>query len=128
MEWLPDAFSLLLCSSVSLGYAFIAFPLCLRVFEPLCYALVFCHFGGCSRTFRRAMPTAPPQRHLPLLSPNVRHNGGCSRICRRFMWRKIRTLAAVPVLPAVHFGDNLGRIGTNRKFITTYKPILNKLL
>jgi hypothetical protein len=62
------------------------------------------------------------------LSPNVRHNGGCSRVCRRFMWRKSRNLAAVPVLAAVHFGDNFAVIGTNRKFITTYKLILNKLL
>jgi hypothetical protein len=55
---------------------------------------------------RRAMPITPQRRHPRLLSPRLCHYGGCSHVCRRFLWRKIRSSVAVPALPAVHFGDN----------------------
>jgi hypothetical protein len=55
---------------------------------------------------RRAMPIVPQQRHAPSFSPRVRHYGGCSRVCRRLVWRKSRKSVARLVLAAVHFGDN----------------------
>jgi hypothetical protein len=55
----------------------------------------------------------PQQRHRPVLSPPVRHNGGCSRVCRRFLWRKLHTTVALPVLAAVHFGDNLANFANH---------------
>jgi hypothetical protein len=56
----------------------------------------------------------PQQRHLPSLSPRVRHNGGCSRACRHLLWRKIRNSAAVPGFPAVHSGGNFANSAIDR--------------
>jgi hypothetical protein len=52
------------------------------------------------------LPITPQQRHLPSLLPRLCQYGGCSRLSRRILWRKIRNSVAVPVLPAAHFGDN----------------------
>jgi len=52
------------------------------------------------------LPNTPQQRHSHLLSPRLRHNGGSSRVCRRFLWRKSRNTVALPVFAALHFGDN----------------------
>jgi hypothetical protein len=59
-----------------------------------------------SPLFPPQVAIVPQQRHLPSLSPRVRHNGGCSRACRHLLWRKIRNLAAVPGFPAVPSGGN----------------------
>jgi hypothetical protein len=58
------------------------------------------------RILAMQLPIVPQQRQPCLLSPRLRHYGGCSRLCRRFLWRKSRNSVAVPVLPAAHFGDN----------------------
>jgi hypothetical protein len=62
---------------------------------------------------QRQPPVFPPrtaiasqQRHALVLSPLLRHNGGCSRVCRQVMWRKIRNSVARSHIAAVHFGDN----------------------
>jgi hypothetical protein len=46
--------------------------------------------------------------------PRLCRIGGASRVCRRFLWRKIRTTVAVPVLATVRFGGNLA-ICANKK-------------
>jgi hypothetical protein len=61
--------------------------------------------GGNVPYSRRESPFVPQQRQPPALLPRLRHYGGCSRICRRFLWHKIRNAAAAPVLAAVHFGS-----------------------
>jgi hypothetical protein len=53
------------------------------------------------------MPFVPQQRQLPLLLPRFCHNGGASRACRRFLWRKIRNAVARPVFAAAYFGDKV---------------------
>ncbi len=71
--------------------------------------------------------TTPQQRHLPLLSPHVRHNGGCSRLCRRLLWLKIRNSAARPVLPAAPFGDNSANFANQlyKQFTKLFSIFLN---
>jgi hypothetical protein len=49
----------------------------------------------------------PQQRHLPVLLPRVRRNGGASPACRRFLRRKSRNMVALPLIPAVHRGGNI---------------------
>jgi hypothetical protein len=71
-------FGLFLC-------AFVSLRLCVTLFAFVSYS------GSSLLHSRRAMPITLQQRHPPSLSPNVRHNGGCSRVCRRFLWHKIRT-------------------------------------
>jgi hypothetical protein len=48
----------------------------------------------------------PQQRQPCSLSPRLCQYGGCSRLTRRLLWRKIRNMVAVLVLPAMPFGDN----------------------
>jgi hypothetical protein len=55
---------------------------------------------------RHAIAKMPQQRQPCSLSPRLRHYGGCSRVSRRLLWRKIRDTAARPVLAAAQFGDN----------------------
>jgi hypothetical protein len=42
------------------------------------------------------------------------------------MWRKIRKSATAPVLAAVHFGDNVAKVGESRQHVenVTSSPIL----
>jgi hypothetical protein len=57
------------------------------------------------------------------LLPRFCQYGGCSRVCRRWLWRKIAHSAAVPVLAAAHFGDNVAKFAnlmTQKK--DTYMP------
>jgi hypothetical protein len=56
------------------------------------------------------MPITPQQRHAPVLLPRLCQYGGCSRVCCRLLWRKIRKSAAAPVLAAAHFGDNSANV------------------
>jgi hypothetical protein len=90
--------------------------LCFSVSLFLCVTLFsFAFRGGCSHIPRRAMPIVPQQRHAPSLSPRLRHYGGCSRVCRRFLWRKSRNSVARLVLAAVHFGDNCANFAIERQ-------------
>ena len=71
------------------------------------YFALFTAFRGSTLPYsRRAMPIAPQQRHPPSLSPRLRQYGGASLTSRRFLWRKIRSAAALPVLPAVNCGGS----------------------
>jgi hypothetical protein len=67
-----------------------------------------------SYLFPPSMARMSQQRQPSLLSPHLRQYGGCSRVCRRNLWRKIRTTVAIPVLAAVHFGDKVGEIRQSR--------------
>jgi hypothetical protein len=98
----------------------LALPLCLRGLETLCYAfylfpLRHCPFalnhciafsGGSLPYSRRTWAKMAKRQLSRLLSPRLRQYGGASRVCRRILWRKSRNSVAVPVFPAVRFGDN----------------------
>lgn len=77
-----------------------------------------------SRTPAIQLPIAPQQRHLPALSPRLRHNGGCSRVCRRSLWRKSRKVAAVPVPAAAHLGSNSANPATSPNLPSSLTPVL----
>jgi len=47
------------------------------------------------------------RRRILAFPPRLCQFGGSSRASRRFLWRKIRNTVAVPVLPAMQFGDNV---------------------
>ena len=59
-----------------------------------------------------------------LLSPPLCHDGGCSRVSRRFLWRKIRKLVAVPVLAAIRFGDNVEKIENQENYSQSVISVL----
>jgi hypothetical protein len=61
------------------------------------------------------MPIVPQQRQRSVLLPKLRHYGGCPRVCRRLMGRKIRNSVARPVLTAVHFGDKWANFCQSRQ-------------
>jgi hypothetical protein len=71
--------------------------------------------GGKFSPFRRAIAKMPQQRQPLLLSPRVRHYGGCSPASRRFLWRKIRNSAPSSPVPAIHFGDNFAHSAIDRQ-------------
>lgn len=65
---------------------------------------------------RHAIAKMPQRRQPRLLSPRVRHYGGCSRASRRVLWRKIRNPAPLSRIPAVHFGVNFANPAIDRHF------------
>jgi hypothetical protein len=62
------------------------------------------------------LPITPQQHQTPSLSPRLRHYGGCSRVSRRFLWRKSRNSVALPVLAAAHFGDKFAKIENHENY------------
>jgi hypothetical protein len=101
-------------------------PLCLCGENPLSFTLdsLYSDYSGGSPVAQNGS-NFPHSRHSiaqfakrqihHLLSPHLRHNGGCSRNSRRFLRifaHKSCNLAAVPVFPAIHFGDNSATIDT----------------
>jgi hypothetical protein len=88
-------------------------PLSIKIFAATIAAAASCLYDGSSLPYsRRAMAKMPQQRQLHSLSPCLRHNGGCSRVSRRFFWQKIRNLAAALVLAAAPFGDKFANCAT----------------
>lgn len=65
-----------------------------------------CHYSGSLTHSRRAIAKFAKRQIVPVLSPHMCHYGGCSRACRRFLWRNSRKSVAAPVFAAAHFGDN----------------------
>jgi hypothetical protein len=72
----------------------------------------------------------PQQRQPAVLLPRLRHNGGCSRVCRRILLRKIRNSAARPVLAAAQFGGNFRHcvnlnVFCNVSNVAGWKPVFD---
>src|SRR5690349_11594383 len=80
-------------------------------------------YSGSFPYCRHTVTPTPQQRHRPVLSPPMCHNGGGSRVCRRFLWRKLHTTVALPVLAAVHFGDNLAQFAN--LYFNTIAPLFS---
>ncbi len=95
--------TLLLCASVSLGYAFRLSFLC--VLGDLAVQILL-PVGGYSRAPRRTMAKMATRQFRRLLSPHLRHNGGCPRVCCHIFAHKSRHSAPCSLLPAAPFGDN----------------------
>jgi hypothetical protein len=100
-------------------FFFVPLRLCVKLF-----VFYFALFGGNLPRLCHAMAKMPQQRQPPSLSPRVRHYGGCPRVCRRILWRKWQSIAAVPVFAAVHFGDNSANPATGFFLLSTFHFLL----
>ncbi len=89
---------------------FLCFSVPLHLWDTLFSFSFFAHAAAISPATAMQWRKMPQQRQSRLLSPHLCHNGGASCVCRRFLWRKIRTIAAVPVFAAVHYGDNFANL------------------
>jgi hypothetical protein len=85
-----------------------------KIFTAAIAVATPCRYDGGGLAYsRRTMPIPPQRRQSPVLLPPVRHNGGCSRVCRRFLSPKSCLSVAVPVFAAAHFGSKYAICATS---------------